>query len=116
MAFQDTLFDTGLDAMVARADQASLHTADPGATGANEVTGGTYARQSITWDAATGASVSISAPFSFDVPAGNTIEWVGLWESGTATWLGAIALASPEPFANDGELTVQNMTITAVNA
>lgn len=113
MAFQDTLFNTALDAMAERITTASLHTDDPGATGANELTGGTYARQAVSWNAASSAQVSISSPLVFEVPAGNTIVWVGLWES--TTWLGAIALNVPEPFANDGQLTVTNMSITAVN-
>lgn len=113
--FENELFDTMLNAGVARADELSLHTGDPNGSGANELTGGTYTRQSIAWNAASGGQVSIDSSPSFDVPAANVIEYVGLWESGTNTWLGAIPLPSPESFANDGELTVQNMTITAVN-
>jgi len=43
----------------------SLHTADPGTTGANEVSGGSYARQPITFAAASGGSQSSSDAQSF---------------------------------------------------
>lgn len=113
---ENELFDTMLDAGVDRIDQLSLHTGDPNGTGANELTGGTYTRQAVGWNAADSGQVSISSSPAFDVPAANTIEYVGLWESGTSTFLGAIPLPSPESFANDGELTIQNMSITAINA
>lgn len=118
MAFENTLLNTGLDAMAARILNASLHTADPGGTGANEVAGGTYARQAVAWDAAgatTPAVVEMSSPIVFQIPAGNEINYVGLWDAGP-TWVGSIQLTVPEPFNNDGELTVQEMTITMTNA
>lgn len=113
MAFQETIFNTALDAMADRVTQLSLHTGDPGGTGANELTGGTYARQAVTWNAATSAQVTIAAPVTFGVAAGNTIEWVGMWDG--MTWVGAVALNAPQPFPNDGELTVQNLAITMSN-
>lgn len=65
-------------------DAASLHTAFPGLTGANEVTGGTpaYARKAVTFGAAAGGSRSLSAAVTFDVPA-TTARWFGFWSSGT---------------------------------
>lgn len=118
MAFENSLLETGLDAMSGVLVSASLHTADPGGTGANEVVGGTYARQTPTWDAAgatTPAVVEMSAPIVFQIPAGNEINYVGLWSTGP-TWEGAIQLGAPAPFNNDGELTVQEMTVTMINA
>lgn len=71
------------DLAVRYADQAltaSLHTADPGTTGASEVTGGSpaYARQTITWaDGSTDGVVTGVA--TFDVPTGTTVTYVALW-------------------------------------
>jgi hypothetical protein len=68
----------------------SLHTADPGTTGANEVTGGSYVRQAITWNAASGGEQTSSDGQTFpNMPsvAGNL--WIGLWgasTSGTFYW------------------------------
>src|SRR5690606_22130326 len=58
----------------------SLHTAFPGSTGANEVTGGSYARQAVTFGAASAGSRSMSASATADVPA-CTVAWVGLWDT-----------------------------------
>jgi hypothetical protein len=64
---------------------ASLHTAYS-ATGLNEPTGGSpaYARKAITWSAAGGGSKSSSSSPVFDVPAGTTIAFVGLWSAATS--------------------------------
>ena len=59
----------------------SLHTADPGTTGANEATGGSpaYARKALTWTAgASDGSISTSAVF--DVPPG-TYTFIGFWSA-----------------------------------
>lgn len=74
----------------------SLHGADPGETGANEITGGSYARQSGAFGAAAAGAVSNTASVSFtDMPA-DTITHVGIWIHLTATattnfiWGGAL--------------------------
>lgn len=61
----------------------SLHTADPGTTGANEVSGGVpaYARKAITWNAGTVDGSIVSDPITFDVPAGTDITHVGMWDA-----------------------------------
>ncbi len=69
-----------LDALAARLDQASLHTAWS-TTGANEVSGGSYARQSITWNAAASSALNSSNAPAFSVPSGNTIRFVGFWDT-----------------------------------
>ena len=65
-------------------DSCSLHTAFPGLTGANEVTGGTpaYARKAVTFAAPAGGSRALSAAVTFDVPA-TTVRWFGFWVGGT---------------------------------
>lgn len=58
---------------------ASLHTADPGTTGAN-VTG---SRVSVTWT--TGASDGVvSGTAAITVGSGITVSHVGLWDASTA--------------------------------
>jgi hypothetical protein len=72
----------------------SLHTSDPGATGVSEVSGGSYARVSAVWGAATDFQVSAS-PAVFTVPAG-TPRFVGFWSASSGgTFYGSAALASP---------------------
>ena len=58
----------------------SLHTAFPGTTGANEVTGGSYARKACTFGAASAGARTLDSAVAFDVPAGN-VAWAGLWDT-----------------------------------
>jgi hypothetical protein len=57
----------------------SLHSAFPGATGANELTGSGYARQSCTFNPASGGVRNLASSTSFTVGAGHTVLWCGLW-------------------------------------
>ena len=54
---------------------ASLHDGFPGATGLNEISGGGYARQAITFAVASGGVRLLSAPVTFTLAAA-TIRWV----------------------------------------
>lgn len=101
-AFSTAAKNTMLDALTIT--HASLHSADPGGTGANELTGGSpaYARKSPTFNAASGAARALNADLVFDVPA-STVAWVGYWNG--ATWLGSDPVTS-EVFAAQGTYTV----------
>lgn len=76
------------------ATHASLHSADPGTTGANEITGGSpaYARKALTWDAGT-SDGQVTATAVFDVPANQAVTYVGLWDAATGgTFLDSVAI------------------------
>lgn len=79
---------TGKNAMLDALDvvSLSLHTAFPGATGANEVTGGTYARKAATFGAAAAGVRTMSAAVTPDVPA-CTVAWAGLWDTAGTTFM-----------------------------
>ena len=86
--------------------QASLHSGDPGPLGTdNELSGGApaYARQNVTFAAASGGARALSANAVFNVPA-STVAWVGYWDSGPA-FLGSDAVTS-EVFAAQGTYTL----------
>lgn len=77
---------------------ASLHTAYS-AVGANEVTGGSpaYARRAYPFAAASSGARSASTTPTFDVPAGTTVAFVGLWGQGSpSAFLGMHALGGSE--------------------
>lgn len=78
----------------------SLHTDDPGTTGAHEVVGGSpaYARKAITWTPGVPGSAS-SAVMAFDVPAATDVFWVALWD-GSGNYLDKGEVA--ESFADQG--------------
>lgn len=81
----------------------SLHTDDPGETGANEVTGGSYARQAATFDAAANGATANSGAINFTSMPGVTVTHVGLWDAssnGNFLWGGA-ATASKVVNAGD---------------
>ena len=62
----------------------SIHDGDPGETGANEISGGSYARQSLTFNASSGGLVDNVAQEDFvDMPA-VTITHIGVWSAATA--------------------------------
>lgn len=89
----------------------SAHTAAPGETGANEVTGGTYARKAVTLAAASAGSKAISGSVVFDIPAGTTVTHIGCFTAVTAgTFIAWDDMTSAEPFGADGTLTVDTLT------
>jgi hypothetical protein len=105
------LNDNGLNAQVggltAVAGFASLHTAEPDASGSSEVTGGTYTREAITWAAASGGTAVSDAEIVFDVPTGVTITHLGYWSAGTAgTFYGSRALDVSQEFSSAGTYTI----------
>ena len=87
---------------------ASLHTANPGDTGANEVSGGSpaYARKAINWNAATAGTIDDSTAPVFDVPAGTTVAFAGLWDAATAGNFLGYADVTDEAFAAQGTYTL----------
>jgi hypothetical protein len=72
----------------------SLHTSDPGENGANEVTGGSYAREAVTFgDAAATKSIANTTDVLFEGMPAVTVSHVGIWGSasgGTFYWGGAL--------------------------
>lgn len=86
----------------------SLHSADPGDTGASEISGGTpaYARKSITFNAPAGGSLDSSNTPVFDVPAGTTVSYVGFWDALTGGNFYGSANVTDEAFAAQGTYTL----------
>lgn len=85
----------------------SLHTASPGTTGTNEVTGGSpaYARKQTTWGTVTDGAVTGSEVI-FDVPAGTTITHVGIWSASTSGTFVDWADSSDISFTPQGQVKV----------
>jgi hypothetical protein len=113
VGLNDTAKNIALDAVTAAAVFMSLHTADPGQTGLNEVTGGSpaYIRKAVTWNPASTGTVDNSNIPVFDVPAG-TVAFVGLWSSATAGIFYGSAAVTAEVYAGQGTYTVDDGDIT----
>lgn len=99
----------------------SLHTADPGNTGANEVSGNAYVRQGpITFANAgnnpTVASNTAILTYPAATASWGTIGWFGIWTAATAgTFQGSGALTSAKPIASGdtARFLAGALTITA---
>jgi hypothetical protein len=69
----------------------SLHTADPGATGASEVTGGSYARQALSCGAANAKAIANDVAVEFALMPASTVTHFGIWDA----LAGAFVLGGP---------------------
>lgn len=100
-----------LEAFVADAAYASVHSANPGGSGANEISGGlpAYARKAITWGAFAVDSIASAADLNFDIPPSTTITHLGYWTAPTGgIFLGYRDLNNPETFVGQGLHTVES--------
>lgn len=83
----------------------SMHTADPGSTGASEAAGTSYARGASTFPAASGGTGSTGGQATIAAPtgAGTVATHWGLWTAVTAgSWIGGGQLTTPETFSTAG--------------
>lgn len=96
MGYNDNARNAMVTHLSSLIDRVSLHTGDPGAGGANEVTGGTpaYARQTPTWGTAASGQINIASIGSHAIPAGSTIMYAGFWNNGTSTFYGYAPLGA----------------------
>lgn len=84
----------------------SYHTADPGLTGANEVSGNGYARKAVLgadWGTVAAKTVDNINAITFATATGSqgTVTHVGIWDSATTgNFLGGAALSTPVVIAN----------------
>jgi len=94
----------------------SLHTSDPGeAYSSGEVSGGSYARQSVSFNAASGGSISASAAVEFTSMPAATVTHIALWDddgtpAGNMLWSGA--LSSSRTVASGDSFRLTSLTIT----
>lgn len=84
----------------------SVHTGDPGTTGANEVVGAPYARKQTVWGSPSGTD-SIGSQVLIDVGAGGPYSHFGIWSAVSGgTFVGGGTLSPAESFAGVGQLRV----------
>lgn len=108
MAYQEVAKNAMLDELATIITQVSLHTASP-PSDVNEVSGGSYARQSITFGAASGGLISATNQPSFDVPGGTTVSAVAF--RATDGTIYADDDVTDETFASDGTYTINTATL-----
>lgn len=73
----------------------SLHSADPGTTGASEFTGGGYARQAIVFGAASGGIVASNAAITVPNAGTTAATYIGIWTASiSGTYMAGAAMGS----------------------
>lgn len=91
------------DGVAARLAYISLHTGDPSTTGANEASGGGYARQALSFSAAA-SGTAVASEVTFDVGAG-TYTHFGVWTAVTGgTFRGGNALSTSAVISPSGQV------------
>lgn len=109
MARMDALRDTLAAEYAATVLYASVHSADPGLDGSNEIAGVT--REALTWNPGTPGQV-VADQVIFDVPAGETVNYVGLWSALAAgTFLESVAV-QPTDFPEAGNFIIADLSYT----
>ena len=108
MAFTNATKEAGALAVTALGNYVSLHTADPGTTGASEATGGSpaYGRKQTTWTGGASDGSVPGAQVTLDAPAG-TYTHVGVWSASTGgTFVAGFALSTPVTLGAQGQVLV----------
>jgi len=96
----------------------SLHDGAAGETGANEVTGGAYARLAGAFGVAAAGAVANTASLTWTNMPACTVQSVGVWISSTATasanfiWGGALTTAKVVGAGDTFKITVGNLDVT----
>ena len=112
MPFKDSGKNIMLNEVVSVITHVSLHSAFP-ATGGNELAGGGYARQAITWDAAAAGSISDATNgATFSIEAGDTVAAVGFNTALTGGTIHADADVTDEVFGGAGTYELTNATLS----
>lgn len=96
----------------------SLHSSDPGETGVNEITGGSYIRASGHFITAAAGATNNDFTLTFtNMPAVNLLSGVGIWDAsgaGAGNFIGG-GLLSPAKVINSGDtfqITSGNLDVT----
>lgn len=88
----------------------SLHSADPGSSGASETTA---ARKAAGWSAASGGVITASNIAFTGVAASGAVTYVGLWSAATGgTFGGGFALTGATAANSSGAYTLTSLTVT----
>lgn len=115
-----TAMTSGSGAGVAGTVTVKLHTADPGTSGTtSEVTGGSYAPQNATFNAASAGASALNADVAFagmPVVGSPGVTHISVWDkAGTPLFIGGFALTTPQILSTAGAtftLTASGTTAT----
>jgi hypothetical protein len=107
MAFSTAAKNQALDGIDLK--QVSLHSADPGATGANLIAGG--GKQAATFNAAASAERVLNADVAFSsLGNGQAVTHFGVWDTAGTGFLCGAALTGDQAANAAGEYTLKGTT------
>lgn len=90
----------------------SLHTTNGGSTGTDEISGGSYARQTPSYGTASGGTADLDSNVSFNGPGTSSdVTHVGFWDS-TPTWLGSSALSQTRTVGTNDTLVITSAPVS----
>ena len=104
-----------LDDLGASATHVALFNGDPSGAG-TEISGGSYARQSVTWNTASAGNLDSSNTPTFTVPAGATVNFIAVYDALTGGNLLAYRAITAETFATEGSLVVNDLDINLTDS
>lgn len=115
MAATNTALNLAVAGLASQVDLLSLHTDDPGGSGtANELTGGAYEREAVTYGSPSNGTAEITTGVVFGGPAApSTVTHIGFWDD--TTFLGSVTCTNKTIGPGD-TLTVTSAPITVDNA
>lgn len=93
----------------------SLHTADPGETGASEATGGSYARQQAAFNAASSGVAVNTATVTFTAMPAATITHIGIWDAvsaGNFLWSGSFTTSQAVLVGNNISISAGAISVS----
>ena len=93
----------------------SLHTGDPGETGANELTGGSYARQAGAFSVAAAGATSNTGDIDFTGMPSATLTHVGVWDAtaaGNFLWGGALTASKATNSGDTFRIATGDLDVT----
>jgi len=93
----------------------ALFNGDPTGAG-TEVSGGTYARQAITFNTVNSSNLDSSNTPTFTIPAGTTINFLAVFDAATGGNLLAYKAITSETFATEGSVVVNDLDINLEDA
>jgi len=116
MASSDAARNRATDGVAGTVTHVSLHSGDPGTTGANELAAGTagYARVAKAYGTSSGGTADLASAAVFDVSGGDTVSHWGAWD-GTTFLHGEALDHDPQAFSVDGQYTLNSAPYSAEN-
>lgn len=120
MPYTNTAKNSMLDHLVGQIAEVSIHTSDPGSSGSNEASGGTYARilvssaQFSSAGAQTAGEIQLNEDLTFNGGANEGATHFGIWDD-SDNFLGSGEITGDTQFNTEGEFTLLTGTSLDLN-